>query len=817
MMDGSASGESDGESYSFVDEGSSSGGDNDDDDSFMAFDDDEDDFSTHTNGNNDAGADEDGEHEANWTGYRHMHAVLRQHLPAIVIAVVAAVLGHAHLNDGEYLHVTLSGLYRDFVEHHGGTRPPASSTISSGGSKGGKFAAAPTLNVPTHDPTPHLSKTSGAAGHHHHEYRRTANLGFCQDHDEVNSKRTNHKDYSEGVRKLLIGGGDYGSAMRYKYRSIFDDTNTGTVDSDLVPFDFRIPSDLASIMGMHYLADEKKEDTYSSVLAAGESISADREYQCLYDKATPNKKHNFISGWGLAYVRPHISTFYREGGTSDGAASPDLGTDAAAANGQFPDMTSVKSLLKARRDEHYQRNPEAAAEAAKREEQVAVAAGDSGRKIAAVTPTFTGFAAKFTNLSPEPVNLYWDGRGGSDARLVGRVPPFESLGTATTPGQSFSLIPVTQDGYDDRFVLQRWTMTADEAHVYYNPSGADGVAKLSVEQQARLQMWKLNQAYARDYQIKTKRPWLADFPQPVPFHYMHDAGYFGKTKNIMSWESHFTTMPPRSQLEKLSHDDHEHRVRRETRYGKDLSIALPKYRQGGDRELEIKMETISCAPRVFQIDDFLSKVEVEHIIDLIKDITLSRSAVHPGGLSDHQNDAKKANNEQTDTATRSSTNAWIEREASPIIDSIYRRASDLLGVDESLLRHRSIEEHPELATDHSIAELMQVVHYGEGEEYHAHHDFNYPAFGNRYQPARFASLLFYLNDVDEGGETVFPRAINAESHYGISVKPKAGTAILFYNVLPDGNFDDLSQHQSMPVRSGEKYLANLWIWDPIID
>ena len=361
-------------------------------------------------------------------------------------------------------------------------------------------------------------------------------------------------------------------------------------------------------------------------------------------------------------------------------------------------------------------------------------------------------------------------------------------------------------------------MTADESHVYYDPSDLDN---LTPEQQSRYKMWKLNQAYAIDYLIKTKRTWLADFPRPVPFHYMHTAEYFGKTKSVKTFERHFTTRPPKSELEKLSYHDHERRVHRETRYGKDLSISLPKYRQEGVRELELKMETIACAPKVFKVDDFLSAVEVEHIKDLVTDgsrnITLSRSTVHPGGVSNYGNDAEKSENEQVDAATRSSTNAWIEREASPIVDSIYRRAADLLGIDESLLRHRSNEEHPELATDHSIAERMQLVHYGEGEEYHAHHDFSYPAFGNRYQPGRFATLLLYLNNVEDGGETVFPRAVNSESHDGIKVKPKAGTAVLFFNTLPDGNFDDLSQHQSTPVHSGEKYLANLWVWDPIVD
>mmetsp|Transcript_30445 Transcript_30445/g.71305 ORF Transcript_30445/g.71305 Transcript_30445/m.71305 type:complete len:813 (-) Transcript_30445:91-2529(-) len=806
--DSDSGGESDDESYSFVDQASSSS-------------DDDGDFSISTNGDNND-ADDFDEHDASYEytgGHRRTRATLRQHLPAVAIAIVAAVLGHAHLNDGEFLHVTLTGLYRDFVENHGGgTR---SMDVNSIGSKGNKYAAAPTLNVPTPYPTvpmPHLPLIGDAgtdgADRHHHRYRRTANLGFCKEHDEVNNK-SNNDDVSKGVRNLLGGSRDD------------TDENIGTMNPGLVPFDFRIPNDLVSTLGMHYLADEKKEDRYESVLVAVKPTSADREYQCLLDKAAESspKNHN-LKGWGLAYVRPDISTFYRGAGGVSAAVGVDLGTvDVNAVNDKSSDMPSIKSILKSRREEHLQKDPEAAAEAAKREEQAvaavaAAADSDIGNKRTVATPTCTGFAAKFTNLTPNPLNLYWDGRGGSNARLVGRFPPFESLSTATTPGRSFSVLPATQDGYDDRFVLQRWTMTADEAHVYYDPE-EDNFARLTTEQQMRYNMWKLNQAYARDYLIRTRRLWLANFPRPAPFHFMHKAEYFGKTLTFKSWESHFTSRPPRSDLEKLSFDDHEHRVHRETRYGKDLSIALPKYRQDSGRELELKMEAISCAPQVFRIDDFLSKVEVEHIIDLVKDgsrnITLSRSAVHPGGVSGYSSDGDKVGNEQADTTTRSSKNAWIEREATPIVDSIYRRAADLLGIDEALMRHRSDEEHPELATDHSIAERMQLVHYAEGEQYNAHHDFSFPAFGNRHQPSRFATLLLYLNDVEEGGETVFPRAINSESHDGISVKPKAGTAIFFYNVLPDGNLDDLSQHQSAPVRSGEKYLANLWIWDPIID
>lgn len=104
------------------------------------------------------------------------------------------------------------------------------------------------------------------------------------------------------------------------------------------------------------------------------------------------------------------------------------------------------------------------------------------------------------------------------------------------------------------------------------------------------------------------------------------------------------------------------------------------------------------------------------------------------------------------------------------------------------------------------------------------------------QPSRFATILFYLNDDMEGGETSFPRWMNAETREALIVKPERGKAILFYNLLPDGNYDERSQHAALPVVSGEKVrsgskighsalthgqrtqlLINLWVWDPVLD
>lgn len=80
------------------------------------------------------------------------------------------------------------------------------------------------------------------------------------------------------------------------------------------------------------------------------------------------------------------------------------------------------------------------------------------------------------------------------------------------------------------------------------------------------------------------------------------------------------------------------------------------------------------------------------------------------------------------------------------------------------------------------------------------------------QPSRFATLLLYLNEGMEGGETSFPRWLNGETTDILEVKPEIGKAVLFYNVLPDGNYDERSQHAAKPVIEGEKWLTNLWVW-----
>jgi len=37
----------------------------------------------------------------------------------------------------------------------------------------------------------------------------------------------------------------------------------------------------------------------------------------------------------------------------------------------------------------------------------------------------------------------------------------------------------------------------------------------------------------------------------------------------------------------------------------------------------------------------------------------------------------------------------------------------------------------------------------------------------------------------------------------------------FYNLFPDGNVDPSTLHYAEPPIKGEKWMTNLWIWDPV--
>ena len=97
-------------------------------------------------------------------------------------------------------------------------------------------------------------------------------------------------------------------------------------------------------------------------------------------------------------------------------------------------------------------------------------------------------------------------------------------------------------------------------------------------------------------------------------------------------------------------------------------------------------------------------------------------------------------------------------------------------------------------------EPLQLLRYRAGGEYRPHMDALPPTQPNQ----RILTVLVYLTDDYEGGETSFPRT-------GLSFRGRTGDALLFRNVAADGSPDPMALHSGLPVSSGEKLIASRWI------
>ena len=102
-------------------------------------------------------------------------------------------------------------------------------------------------------------------------------------------------------------------------------------------------------------------------------------------------------------------------------------------------------------------------------------------------------------------------------------------------------------------------------------------------------------------------------------------------------------------------------------------------------------------------------------------------------------------------------------------------------------------------TEVHSGEPLQVLRYRPGQEYRPHHD-ALPHTDNQ----RILTMLVYLNDQFDGGETLFLST-------GLKVKGGVGDALLFRNADADGRPDPMAQHAGLPVTAGEKLLASRWI------
>ncbi|GMN28888.1 hypothetical protein TIFTF001_002204 [Ficus carica] len=205
------------------------------------------------------------------------------------------------------------------------------------------------------------------------------------------------------------------------------------------------------------------------------------------------------------------------------------------------------------------------------------------------------------------------------------------------------------------------------------------------------------------------------------------------------------------------------------------------------------VEVISWEPRAFVYHNFLTKEECEYLVNLAKPHMKKSTVV------DSETGKSK------DSRVRTSSGTFLARGRDKVIRTIEKRIADFTFIPV---------EH---------GEGLQILHYEVGQKYEPHYDYFLDEFNTQNGGQRMATLLMYLTDVEEGGETVFPAAKGNISSVpwwnelsdcgkkGLSVKPKRGDALLFWSMKPDSSLDPSSLHGGCPVIKGNKWSSTKWM------
>lgn len=134
------------------------------------------------------------------------------------------------------------------------------------------------------------------------------------------------------------------------------------------------------------------------------------------------------------------------------------------------------------------------------------------------------------------------------------------------------------------------------------------------------------------------------------------------------------------------------------------------------------------------------------------------------------------------------------------------RTSSSMFFDKS--ENNNIKRLEEIASEimcipTEFAEGIQILNYKPGQEFKPHFDFfkdSNPSSENN----RISTLIFYLNNPGEGGETTFPEL-------GISVPAKKCNAVYFEYFYNDAKLNNLTLHSGSPLIKGEKWAATQWM------
>lgn len=186
--------------------------------------------------------------------------------------------------------------------------------------------------------------------------------------------------------------------------------------------------------------------------------------------------------------------------------------------------------------------------------------------------------------------------------------------------------------------------------------------------------------------------------------------------------------------------------------------------------------------KVEEIENLLTSEECDLLISHAKKVGLSDSVIVNNDLLTES---------YYDKGSRSSKTVWVKDTEHDIALKIAKLSEKLSGLP--IINQES----------------LQIAHYNEGGKFNPHYDAcntgtpEYREKINRNAGQRRVTLLIYLNDTFEGGETVFNKI-------GLIIKPKKGKGILFWNTSETEEILLNSMHCGEPVIKGEKWICTKW-------
>lgn len=210
----------------------------------------------------------------------------------------------------------------------------------------------------------------------------------------------------------------------------------------------------------------------------------------------------------------------------------------------------------------------------------------------------------------------------------------------------------------------------------------------------------------------------------------------------------------------------------------------------GERSLDkkpwlkpIHLELAAESPRIYVVEDFIPANVCDWLVQRANKKGLTSAVVNtPDGR-------KGVHADRTNSMT-----GFLQTESDLVVQLVSRRIARATGTPQ--------ENH----------EALAIFKYTRGQQYRPHYDFVEPGTREAENYAdelaavgmRMATVLVYLNEGYEGGETSFPRI-------KWSFKGRKGDALIFWSLSEDGKPDRNSLHAGTPVIKGEKWLLSQWI------